>query len=128
MVMNSMQRITMSFNSKRLGIALIFGFLAGLLCYLGGIYLVKMENTPANFFWIILNRSLIGFVIGISILRIHWVAHGALIGATIGLLFPFYIFICGESPILIGGAYILSILFGIFIEFFTSIVFKAGIK
>ncbi|UCF65117.1 MAG: hypothetical protein JSW33_04595 [bacterium] len=118
----------MSFNAKRLGIALIFGFLSGVLCYLGGIYLVGVDNNPIHFFWIVLNRTLIGFVIGLSNLDLNWALHGALIGATIGLLFPFYIFICGGAFPLILIAYFLSILFGIFIEFFTSIVFKAKVK
>ena len=118
----------MSFKGKRFVVALIFGFLSGLCCYIGGIYLVNIENNPTNFFWIILNRSLIGFVIGISILRLYWFFHGALIGATIGVLFPYYIFICGGNIHLIVIAYILSILFGILIEFFTSIVFKVRLK
>jgi len=118
----------MSFNTKRFFIALIFGFLSGLLCYLGGIYIVKIENNLTNFTWIILNRSLIGFVIGISILRVNWSLHGILIGATIGTLFPFYIFIRGGNLSIVLIAYILSVLFGLMIEFFTSIVFKARVN
>jgi hypothetical protein len=115
----------MSFNSKRFGVALIFGILSGLLCYLGGIYLVGIENNLTNFLWVIFNRTMIGFVIGISILRLSWVIHGALIGATVGLLFPYNIFMRGGKIPLIVAAYVLSILFGILIEFFTSIVFKS---
>ena len=115
----------MSFNSKRFGVALIFGILSGLICYVGGIYLAGIENNPTNFLWVILNRTMIGFVIGISILNLPWILHGALIGATVGLIFPYYIFLRGGKIPLIVAAYILSILFGILIEFFTSIVFKA---
>lgn len=115
----------MSFIFKRFWIASIFGFLSGLLCYFGGIYLVGIENNLTNFLWVILNRTMIGFVIGISILRLPWVIHGVLIGAIVGILFPFNIFMRGGKIPLILAAYVLSILFGILIEFFTSIVFKA---
>lgn len=118
----------MAFNRKRFIIALIFGFLSGILCYLGGIYLVNIENNFTNFTWVMLNRSLIGFVIGISILRINWALHGILIGATIGSVFPFFIFIRGGNLQLVITAYILSILFGLMIEFFTSVIFKAKIE
>jgi len=103
---------------------LIFGILSGLLCYLGGIYLVGIENNSTNFLWVILNRAMIGFVIGISILNLPWILHGALIGATVGLIFPYYIFLRGGKISLILAAYILSIMFGILIELVTSIVFK----
>jgi hypothetical protein len=115
----------MSFNSKRFGVALIFGILSGVLCYLGGIYLVGIENNPTNFLWVTLNRTMIGFVIGISILRLPWLIHGALIGGTVGLLFPYNIFMRGGKIQLVVAAYVTSILFGILIEFFTSIIFKA---
>lgn len=115
----------MSFNIKRFGLALIFGILSGLLCYFGGIYLVGIENNPTNFLWVILNRTMIGFVIGISILRLPWIIHGMLIGAIVGLLFSFNIIMHGGKIPLILATYVLSILFGILIEFFTSIVFKA---
>ena len=94
----------MSFNCKRFWIGSIFGFLSGLLCYFGGIYLVGIGNNLTNFLWII---------------------HGVLIGAIVGLLFPFNIFMRGGKMPLILSAYVLSILFGILIEFFTSIVFQA---
>jgi hypothetical protein len=115
----------MLFNSKRFGIALMFGILSGLLCYLGGIHLVGIENNTTNFLWVILNRTMIGFVIGISILRLPWIIHGTLIGATVGILFPYNIILRGGKIPLIIAAYVLSILFGILIEFFTSIVFKS---
>jgi hypothetical protein len=75
------------FNSKRLIIATLFGFITGIICYLGGRYGLQDDIDSTMFFYILLNRALIGFVIGISIIRMHWVVHGILIGFIVGIPF-----------------------------------------
>ena len=71
------------------------------------------------------NRVLIGFVIGISNLRINYLLHGALIGflvtlsSSVGILFTS---IQGFIMYTVAG-----IIYGILIELFATKVFKAPI-
>jgi len=108
-------------NPKRVIIATAFGFIAGFLCYLGGRYGLKAEISTVEFFMILLHRGILGFVIGISGLRIHWALHGILLGFVIGL--PGLPLIYSEGRFL---AYsFMSIVWGFIIELLTSVVFKA---
>lgn len=68
---------------------------------------------------------MIGFVIGISALRLTWVQHGAFIGLIIGFSFPVYDLITGQGLLISFAAFVMSIVFGILIEFVTTFVFKA---
>jgi len=107
-------------NSRRVIIATLLGFTAGILCYLGGKFLGKEFNT-VTFLMIILHRTVLGFVIGISALRIQWAFHGTLIGLIVGL--PGYPLIYSEGGLL---AYsVMGVVWGFIIEFLTSVVFKA---
>lgn len=72
-------------RAKRILVATVFGFVTGFLCYLGGRYGLKMEISISNLFMILLHRGLLGFVIGISVLRMHWALHGFLLGLIVGL-------------------------------------------
>lgn len=110
---------------KRIGIASLFGGLAGLLCYLGSIVL-EIGVDPLRVIFIFVNRILIGFVIGISGFdRLKWYYHGILLGFIIGL--PFFLFdvIMGVELLVILGLPLVNCLFGLMIEFFTTKVFKA---
>jgi hypothetical protein len=70
------------------------------------------------------HRMLLGFVIGISSLRWHWALHGILLGLIIGIPdVHFFNMLRGE---LSNGLYFLfGAVWGLMIEFFTSVVFKA---
>ena len=108
---------------KRIVIATALGVVAGLVCVsIGAISGVKI--TPAGFGWALLNRTLLGFVIGVSALRLHWAWHGALMGFLVGSLFSYSLWLMGGPawlvPAVLGG----SIIFGLGIEFFTTVVFK----
>jgi len=108
-------------SAKRVIIATIFGFITGFLCYLGGKYLLKVEMSTSHLFMILLHRGLLGFVIGISALRIHWALHGILLGLIVGLpSLPGII--SGEGGI---AYFVMGLVWGLIIELFTSIVFKA---
>jgi len=112
---------------KRIGIAFLFGGIAGLLCFLGSI-LLGIPLDPLRILFIFVNRILIGFVIGISGLeRIEWYYHGILIGFIVGL--PFFIFdiIMGVDLIVILGLPVINCLFGLMIEFFSTVILKAPI-
>jgi len=109
---------------KRILVASLCGFIAGIICYSLGVILLPIEHDLLIFVWIVVNRTLLGFVIGISILKIHWALNGLIVGMTIGLVLPINaIMLEKELPIII-SVYIMSIIYGILIELFTSIIFK----
>jgi len=109
---------------KRVAIATALGVVAGVICVGLGVLRFGFEVTAVGFGWVLLNRTLIGFVIGISALRLHWALHGSLIGLLVGSLFSYYIGMIGGNAVPAIAALVMSLLFGLAIEFFTSIVFK----
>lgn len=112
-------------NNKRIILATLFGFISGLFCFLGG-RILGIEMGMEDFIMILFHRTLLGFVIGISSLRWHWVLHGVLLGLIIGIPHPFFFqMLHGDSGS--GIYFILGAVWGVLIEFFTSIVFKAKV-
>lgn len=106
--------------AKRLVAATILGVLAGILCWQGGVS-VGISYTPAMIAGTILNRTFIGFVIGISALRLHYLAHGPLIGVFGSL--PMAVFANdteGAVMLVLYGA-----LWGFLIEVITTKALKA---
>jgi hypothetical protein len=112
---------------KRLIIATLMGGVCGLFCYWAAILMFGLEIPDLNAVYIILSRILIGFVIGISALDMHWAKHGLLIGLIIGLPFPLFDIIIGQKWYVVGGAFIMGPIFGLFIEFVTSKIFNAPV-
>jgi len=77
----------------------VFGFGAGILCWLAAKYGARMPMmTTGIVLGIILNRAFIGFAIGISGWRTNWAFHGVVIG-LLGTL-PMAIYAIGD---LVGG-------------------------
>lgn len=109
---------------KRIVISTLFGVVAGLLCvtFTAAGHLLKL--TVINSIWILLNRTVMGFVIGVSGLKWHWAWNGVVLGLVVGEIFSYFLFMnLGWKLLLltpIGNA-----LFGLMIEFFTTVVFKA---
>lgn len=112
------------FNKKRLTIALLVGLLCGVSCFIGGKYLFNLPFGMVNFWFILLNRMMIGFVIGTSVLRIQWAVHGLLIGFVVGSIFAYADFMAGFPGYVIFLVVLMNLFFGFIIEFFTSVVFK----
>ena len=112
-------------NKKRIIIATILGLIAGIFCISGGALIFNMTFNNLQVVYVLLSRLLIGFVIGISSLKIPWIYHGLLIGFIIGLPFPIYDLIIGQGPIIALAAFLMNSVFGVTIEFFTTIIFKA---
>jgi|SRR5579872_235940 len=108
---------------KRIAIATACGVVAGLVCVSIGASL-GVAITLTTFGWAMLNRTLLGFVIGISALRLHWAGHGILMGAIVGTLFSYSLFMAGDPIWLAGGVLVGSMVFGFLIELFTTLVFK----
>lgn len=109
-------------NIKRVSACTILGALAGVVCYLGG------KSSGINFtlpliYGTVLNRALIGFVIGISgWKKINYLLHGAIIGLIVTL--PMAVM----GPI--AGAIILSafgIIYGVIIELVATKLLKLKI-
>jgi hypothetical protein len=117
----------MMFNSKRLIIATLFGVLSGVICWI-----LSSSGGPTTWYFAvstILARTLIGFVIGISVLRMKWWLHGIIIGAIFSLPMAFQgFYVTGKEMFIFLGSIIMGIIYGFFIELFTTVVFKQGVQ
>jgi Na+/proline symporter len=118
--------------AKRLIIAVILGILAGLACaFLSKPSLMASlapAMVPATMCHIALNRTLIGFIIGVSAWRMHWAIHGIVIGfiGSLAITAP----MVGE-PGQVGGFVIMMVagmVWGFLIELITTVVFKAPMR
>jgi hypothetical protein len=114
-------------NKKRLLIATLFGVISGLICW--GL---SSSSGPQPWFFAvstILSRTLIGFAIGISVFKIKWWLHGIIMGLIFSLPMAFQgFYVPGKELYIFFGTLIMGIIYGFFIELFTTIVFKAGVK
>ncbi len=105
----------------RVIIATIIGLLTGLFCAWG------TSRTTELDVWIlvgiVLSRTVAGFAIGISRIKMAWWIHGPVLGLIFGLPISF--------QALTSSAYgffmllIASIVYGFVIELFTSVIFRA---
>ena len=108
---------------KRITIATLFGVVAGALCATISFSAGILAFTTVNLIWILLNRTVMGFAIGISGIKLHWAWHGILMGVVVGSIFSYFLYMQGMKMAVftpIGNA-----IFGLMIEFFTTVVFKA---
>ncbi len=112
-------------NIKRLIIATFFGIVFGFVCWI-----LSSSGGPQpwyNTLAIILGRTLIGFGIGISALKIKWWLHGIIIGFLFSLPPAFYAFyVPGREIFIFLGTIIMGVIYGFLIELLTTLVFKAG--
>jgi hypothetical protein len=118
------------FSFKRFIIATVMGIIFGLVCF----WLASSspgELPPAVAWQIIFSRALIGFAIGISIFKMgHWLIHGAIIGALFSLPLAFSGLMAPENPefsktTMFIMTIALGLIYGVLIEFVTSVIFKA---
>jgi hypothetical protein len=114
-------------KNKRLLICITGGIIAGLICSIGGH--LSGNISELTFFTIapaFFNRVMLGFIIGISCLRMNFLFHGALIGLLVSLI--------TSIPFLEGGINgflfftTAGIIYGILIELFATKVFKDKVK
>lgn len=118
------------FSSKRFVIASIMGITCGLICF--GLASSSPNELPTAVAWqIIFSRALIGFAIGISIFKmVHWSIHGGVIGILFSIPLAFSGLMAPDSPefsktTMFIMTIVLGLIYGVFIEFVTSSLFKA---
>jgi hypothetical protein len=109
---------------KRITISILFGLVAGLICASGAFYGHILKFSVVALLWILLNRAVMGFVIGISALKVHWAWNGAIIGLVVGSIFSYSLFMNVGLILLPVLNFFVNGLFGLMIEFFTTKVFK----
>ena len=80
--------------------------------------------TAVNLAWVLLNRAVMGFAIGVSGLKLHWAWNGVVMGIAVGSIFSYFLFMhMGAGPLPLINFFVNG-LFGLMIEFFTTVVFK----
>jgi hypothetical protein len=103
------------------------GALSAVLCIVGRQVIYNFPDiTIYDISYTLLNRVLIGFVIGISAWRIHHLIHGAIIGLIVTLTVSL-----GFLPGSLSGFFLYTsagIFYGILIEWLATDVFKAPMK
>lgn len=109
---------------KRIVIATLFGLVAGVICATGGFAGGLFKFSIITLLWVLLNRAVMGFVIGISSLKLHWIWNGILLGLIVGSIFSYSLFMNGGPVLLPFINFLVNGLFGLMIEFFTTKVFK----
>jgi hypothetical protein len=109
---------------KRIAIALLLGVAAGLICASGAFYGHLLKFSTVTLLWVLLNRAVMGFAIGISGLKVHWAWNGAIIGLVVGSIFSYFLFLNMGSILVPVVNFFVNALFGLVIEFFTTKVFK----
>ena len=110
---------------KRIIIATLFGVVAGAICATLTFYGNIGQLTALSLGWIFLNRTVMGFVIGASGLKLHWAWNGILMGLIVGSIFSYALFMKTGSVQMLLLTPIGNMVFGLMIEFFTTVVFKA---
>lgn len=114
--------------AKRLIIAVILGMIFGLVCAYASKSSLPVEDRSMIMCMIALNRTFIGFMIGISCWRMHWVLHGIIIG-LLGTL-PIAASMFGDPAKVTGAILFLvaGIVWGFLIELLTTVVFRAPMR
>lgn len=110
-------------TSKRVVLATLFGFVFGFVCM--WLATAKPDAAPlANGIRlsIIMSRALMGFMIGISALRLKWYLHGIILGAVGSI--PMAVATI-DDPTIAVSSIVMGIVYGLLIELLTSLVFKS---
>jgi hypothetical protein len=109
---------------KRITIAILFGLVAGAICATGTFYGGILKFSAVTLLWVLLNRAVMGFAIGASGLKLRWAWNGVIMGLAVGSIFSYFMFMTLGTATLPLVNFFVNGLFGLMIEFFTTVVFK----
>ncbi len=109
---------------KRIVVATIFGLIMGAICAAGVFYAGFLKFSVVSLSWILLNRAVMGFVIGVSGLKWHWAWNGIVLGVIVGSIFSYFLYMTLGVGLLPVMNFFVNGVFGLIIEFFTSVIFK----
>jgi hypothetical protein len=109
--------------TKRILVATLFGLAMGGVCATAAFSAGILKFAPVTLIWVLLNRTVMGAVIGTSSLRLHWAWNGIILGLLAGSVFSFYLLMNVPGPMPAINA-IANGVYGLIIEFFTTVVFK----
>lgn len=107
---------------QRILLSTLFGLFAGVICASGAFASHILKFTTVTLMWILLNRAVMGFVIGASGLKLHWAWNGVLMGLVVGSIFSYFMFMTLGAVLMPSINFLVNGLFGLLIEFFTTIV------
>ena len=106
---------------RRVFIATIMGFICGLVC-------MALASSDPNQtvelsikLSIVAGRTLMGFVIGISAMKMKWFVHGPILGLITSI--PMAVPIMNDPAIFI-GTFVMGIIYGFLVELVTTVVFR----
>ena len=110
-------------TAKRVLIATICGLLFGLVCMsMASSNPDSTQTLSASIKWnIVLSRTLMGFMIGISALKIQWWLHGIVLGIISSI--PMAIAVIPQYDIFI-GTFVMGIIYGFLTELITTKLLK----
>jgi hypothetical protein len=111
-------------KKKRIIITTLLGLICGCISWAVCKYGMGHSQPISVNLVIVLFNGLMGFTIGISALRWHWVLHGLVLGGLFGFILGLIALGHGDVfiwPLVMGFAY------GFVIELVTTLGFKAGI-
>lgn len=109
---------------KRIAIATLFGLGAGVVCASLLFSFNILKYSAVILIWVLLNRALMGFAIGGSGLRLHWAWNGIILGLAFGSIFSYFLFMTVGPGLLPVANFFVNGLFGLAIEFLTTVVCK----
>jgi len=112
-------------TAKRVIIATLCGVVFGIICMgLASSNPDATQELSATIkLNILLSRTLMGFMIGISALKLHWWLHGIVLGFISSI--PMAIAVIPQMDIFI-GTFVMGMIYGFLTELITSKLFKAG--
>ena len=109
---------------QRILVATLFGLVVGVVCATAAFSAGFLKFTAVNLAWVLLNRGVMGFAIAISGLRLSWIWNGIVVGLATGSIFSYFLFMNMGPVVVPFGNALVNGIFGLIIEFFTTVVFK----
>ena len=112
-------------SAKRVIIATVCGFIFGIVCMLLASSNPDAGGEPLTCimkYTIVVSRTMMGFMLGISALRLKWWLHGIVLGFVASI--PMAIPIMDRTDIMI-GTLVMGIIYGFLTELITSVLFKS---